>query len=86
MLAYHAFYLANPVMVNSELIDKTDMGSELDLMYTYKILPELTLQVGASHYITTETFRKVKGVNGSEIRTPYWVWTMITFTPELFKN
>jgi len=86
MLAYHAFYLANPVVVKSEVIDNTDMGSEFDLMYTYKILPELTLQAGASHYITTETFKKVKGVNGSEIRTPYWVWTMITFTPELFKS
>jgi hypothetical protein len=86
MLAYHAFYLANPVMVKTELIDNTDMGSEFDLMYTYKILPELTLQAGASYYITTETFEKVKGVNGSDILAPYWVWTMITFTPELFKS
>jgi len=86
MLAYHKFYLANPVMVKSELIDNMDMGSEFDLMYTYKILPELKLQAGASYYMTTETLKKVKAVDGTDIRSPYWVWTMITFTPELFKN
>lgn len=86
MLSYHKFYLANPVMAKSEVIDNTDLGSEVDLMYTYKILPELTLQAGASYYVTTETFKQVKGVDGSEIRTPYWIWTMLTFSPELFKS
>jgi len=82
---YHKFYLANPVMVGVEIIDNTDLGSEVDLMYTYKILKDLVLQAGVSYYFTTETLEKVKGV-GSNIQSPYWVWTMITFSPELFTS
>ncbi len=83
---YHKFYLANPVLIQGDVMDNTDLGSEVDLMYTYKIMKELVLQAGVSYYFTTESLEKVKKVDGSDIRSPYWVWTMITFTPELFSS
>ncbi len=41
---YHKFYLANPVMVGAIIVDDTDLGSEVDLMYTYKIMDMLTFR------------------------------------------
>ncbi len=83
---YHKFYLANPVLINAKVIDDTDLGSEVDLMYTYKILKDLVLQAGFSYYFTTNTVEQVKKVSNTSIRSPYWGWVMITFTPELFHS
>ena len=83
---YHKFYLANPVLLGTDIVDNTDLGHEIDLMYTYNILPEIVLQAGISYYFTTGTLEKVKKVDGTGIRSPYWIWTMITFKPNLFKN
>lgn len=83
---YHKFYLANPVLIGTTVIDDTDLGSEVDLMYTYKILKDLVLQAGFSYYFTTNTVEQVKKVSNTSIRSPYWGWVMITFTPELFNS
>jgi hypothetical protein len=83
---YHKFYLANPVLVKNEVIDDTDLGSEVDLVYTYKILKSLVLQAGASYYFTSGTLEKIKAVDGGDIRPPIYAWTMITFTPTLFQT
>ena len=83
---YHKFYLANAVKIAGGTMDDTDLGSEVDLMYTYKIMDMLVLQAGASYYFTTSSFEKVKKVDATDIRSPFWIWTMLTFTPELFKK
>ena len=83
---YHKFYLANPVLVGGAVIDDKDLGSEVDLMYTYKILDEVKLQAGFSYYFTTETLKEVKHVSATEVNSPYWAWVMITFSPELFSS
>lgn len=83
---YHKFYLANPILIGGAVVDDTDLGSEVDLMYNYKILKDLSLQAGASYYFTTSTLDKVKKVSGTTSRSPYWVWVMITFSPELFSS
>lgn len=85
-LYYHKFYLANPVMIGAELVDNTDLGSEIDLMYTGKLMKDLVVQAGVSYYLTTESLEKVKKVNRTDLRSPYWAWVMITFTPELFST
>ena len=83
---YHKFYLANPVLVGGAVIDNTDLGSEVDLMYTYKMLHDVSLQAGFSYYFTTETLKEVKKVSATAVNSPYWAWVMITFTPELFSS
>ena len=82
----HKFYLANPVLVGGAVIDDKDLGSEVDLMYTYKILKDVSLQAGFSYYFTTETLKEVKRVSATDVNSPYWAWAMITFKPELFKS
>lgn len=81
---YHKFYLANPVMLGSEVVTDRDLGSEADLMYTFRPMKELMLQAGISYYFTTPTFKGIKGLGDTPIREPYWVWAMVTFTPNLF--
>jgi hypothetical protein len=83
---YHKFYLANPVLIGEAVIDNTDLGSEVDLMYTYKILTDLSLQAGCSYYFSTETLKEVKKVSAMEVNSPYWAWVMVTFSPELFSS
>jgi hypothetical protein len=83
---YHFFSLAGPVLISNEVIDDKDLGSELDLVYVYRVMPELTVQAGFSRYFTSSTLEKVKKVSGSPIHTPYWAYVMLTFTPELFNT
>lgn len=82
---YVYFMAANPVYAGDENTDK-NLGGEIDLMYTYKIMKELTLQAGFSYFMMTETLEKMRGVYGTEYQSPYWAWVMVTFTPELFST
>lgn len=86
LLSFHKFYLSNPVLIKGEPSSDQDLGSELDLMYTYKPMKELSLQAGFSYYFTTETLEGVKNVQASDIHSPYWGWVMLTFTPKLFTS
>ena len=86
LLMFHKFYLANSVMLGQTVVDDKDLGAELDMMYTYKPMPELKVQAGFSYYFTTSTLEKVKGVDGVDLNSPYWGWVMLTFTPKLFSS
>ncbi len=83
---YHFFSLANSVALGSDIIDDKNLGSELDLRYTYKIMPELNLQAGFSCYFVTESLEKIKGVGVGDSSSPYWAWVMLTFKPTLFTS
>jgi hypothetical protein len=81
---YHFFSLANSVKLATEIVDDKNLGSELDLRYTYKIMPEINMQAGFSYYFVTESLEKIKGVGVGNSSPPYWAWVMITFKPTLF--
>lgn len=83
---FHKFYLANPVFVGEGLSGDQDLGSEIDLMYTFKAMKELVVQAGFSYYFTTNTLEQVKGVSSVETNSPYWGWVMLTFSPQLFSS
>jgi hypothetical protein len=83
---YHFFSLANSVKVNAGIINDKNLGSELDLRYTCKVMPELNLQAGFSYYFVTETLEKIKGIGVGESSPPYWAWVMLTFKPTLFTS
>lgn len=86
LVMFHKFYLANAVMLGEKLVDDKDLGGELDMMYTFKPMPELKVQAGFSYYFTTTTLEQVKRVDGTDIQAPYWGWVMLTFTPRLFSS
>lgn len=59
------------------------MGFELDAVYVRKLTPEVTLHVGASMLLGTETLTTIRSGNQ---KFNQWAWTMITFKPTLFDS
>lgn len=59
------------------------MGFELDAVYVRKLAPAVTLHVGASALIASETMTSIRPGNESFNQ---WAWTMITFKPTLFDS
>mgnify|MGYP001804098346 CR=1 FL=1 len=59
------------------------MGFELDAVYVRKLAPAVTLHVGASALLGTETLTTIRPGNQ---KFNQWAWTMITFKPTLFDS
>ncbi|MEM9929327.1 MAG: alginate export family protein, partial [Bacteroidota bacterium] len=59
------------------------MGFELDAVYVRKLSPAVTLHVGASALMGTETLTTLRPGNQ---KFNQWAWTMITFSPTLFDS
>jgi hypothetical protein len=59
------------------------MGFELDAVYVRKLAPAVTLHVGASVLLGTETLTTIRPGNQ---KFNQWAWTMITFKPTLFDS
>ncbi|WP_116107595.1 alginate export family protein [Lewinella sp. IMCC34191] len=59
------------------------MGTELDLVYVRKLAETVTLHVGYSHLLGTETLTTLRPGNR---KSNNWAWTMITFQPTLLKT
>ncbi|MFU8844766.1 MAG: alginate export family protein [Bacteroidales bacterium] len=85
---YHYFRLqsrvADPANVTMAL-DKT-LGSELDLSFRIKILPEIRLDGGFSMMLPSESLEKIQKITPGESRFAYWGWLMLTVKPVLFKG
>jgi len=59
------------------------MGFELDAVYVRKLAPAVTLHVGASALLGSETLTTIRPGNQ---KFNQWAWTMITFKPTLFDS
>ncbi|MEL7160651.1 MAG: alginate export family protein [Bacteroidota bacterium] len=59
------------------------MGFELDAVYVRKLAPAVTLHVGASALLGTETLTTLRPGNETFNQ---WAWTMITFKPSLYDS
>jgi hypothetical protein len=88
-LNYHLFSTSekvfkqiNPVSNEREYYDQS-LGSEIDLIYTYKVSKELVIKTGFSYYLSNSTIESFKGVQG-DVGSPYWGWVMFSFKPTLF--
>jgi hypothetical protein len=82
----HFFSLANSVRIADDIINDKNLGTEIDTRYTFTLKEDFSLNVGFSYYFTTDTFIKVKAGEMANIRQPYWVWTMLTYTPKIFSS
>lgn len=61
----------------------SSMGFELDAVFVKKLAPAVTLHVGASALLGSETLTTLRA--GNE-KFNQWAWTMITFKPTLFDS
>ena len=85
---YHMFQTQQDVVADAatgELYDK-NLGSEIDIIYTYKINKEINIKAGYHTAFVSETLESFKGVTVGESETPHWFWLMFTFKPKLFSS
>jgi len=85
-LQYHNFAsngnvqdLANPTQAM-----KKGLGSELDLVFQYRISDQVQFDGGYSKYFSTATMETVRG--GSKNASNSWGWLMVTFKPVFYKT
>ena len=82
-IAYHLFYLANPVadpLSEGRYLDGS-LGSEIDVAYTHTFSKSIELSGGFCYYVRNETFDKIKYANPDNAEDPYFGWVMLTFKP-----
>ncbi len=81
-VTYHHFSTTQDVAVGDSM--KKGLGSEVDITFTYPILPYVTLQGGYSTMFGTEAFSVAKG--GDYNRWQDWGWLSLNINPLIFKS
>lgn len=77
--------LADPVNP-TEALDK-NLGTELDMFFSFNLTKGVIFKGGYSHMFGTETMEVLKGsVANSKDETSNWAYAMVIFKPTLFKN
>ncbi|MDD2386531.1 MAG: alginate export family protein [Bacteroidales bacterium] len=90
-LTYHIFSTSEKVLKeidpiqNERIYYNQSLGSEIDMVYTYKINKELVVKSGLSYYFTNSTIESFKGIKG-DVGLPFWGWIMLSFKPTLFEK
>lgn len=62
-------------------VDK-NLGTELDLVYIYKVKKSIKWQLGFSEMFTTSSMNKVKGGVANAAEFQGWAWTALVITPQ----
>ena len=64
--------------------DDNYLGTEIDLVFGYKIADQIDFQAGYSHMFASNTMEVLKG--GNRNNTTNWAWAMFVFKPKLFTH
>lgn len=82
IVAPHIFSSAANVVDGFNEKMSNNLGTEIDLVFGYKIENNIKLQVGYSQMFATETMEVLKG--GNKNNSNNWAWAMFVFKPKLF--
>jgi len=85
-LTYHIFSSAQDVANPDGGYYDKGLGSELDMMYMFKLNKDINFRAGYHLAFPSETMEIFKGVEPGTAKTPQWFWVMFTFKPTLFSN
>ena len=85
-LTYHIFSSAQDVENPDGGYYDKGLGSELDMIYTFKIAKDISIKAGYHLAFPSETMEIFKGVEPGSSQTPQWFWLMFNFKPTLFSN
>jgi hypothetical protein len=79
--AIHEFYspvsIISPADPTANLTSR--LGTEIDLVFGYKLSEDLKIQAGYSHLFATSSMEIIKG--GSKDQVTNWAWLMLSFNP-----
>ena len=81
LIAPHIFSSTETVLNDTEEKDNY-LGTEIDVVATYKIHKFITANLGYSQLFGSDTMETLKG--GNPNRTQNWAWAMITVKPAIF--
>jgi len=84
-VAYHNFSLDKEYLKTGEKVDKA-LGSEIDIVLSYKLSKSASIATGYSTYFTTESIEKIKNITVGTSETPSFAYVQLIFTPEIFKQ
>jgi hypothetical protein len=79
----HIFSAAADIYDGSEKMDN-NLGTEIDLVFGYKIASDIMLNAGYSKMFATDSMEALKG--GDKDENNSWAWLMFTFKPKLFSS
>lgn len=79
-LAFHNFSTAADMPGNTE----KQLGNELDISFSYKVLENASIKAGYSHLFASEGMEVLKGNADGNINN--WGWVMLIIKPTLFTN
>jgi len=65
---------------------KKSLGSEIDLMYVYKPVNNLELNVAYCFFLPTETMERFDGLKAGTSRFAQYAYIMITYKPNFFNS
>ena len=78
--AIHNFAAAEDI---NDTADK-QLGTEVDLVYSYKLQKDIGFKVGYSHMFASDSMELLKGTTSDN--TNNWGWIMVTVNPTLFSS
>ncbi len=72
---------------NADLLGNADtyLGTEVDLVYSQKLIKDVSLNVGYSHMFASESMSLIKGGRPND-NTNNWGWVQLIINPNLFKT
>ncbi|GAL65780.1 alginate export family protein [Jejuia pallidilutea] len=78
---------AHYFLANANLIDDADkyLGTEIDLVYTNKLMKNVKLNIGYSHMFASDSMSLIKGGIPND-NTNNWGWAQLIINPTLFKS
>jgi len=79
-VALHNFSAAADMGPNVD----TQLGNELDLVYTHKLNKEIAFKAGYSHLFASDGMEALK--TNTDGNTNNWAWAMLIIKPTLFSN
>jgi len=65
---------------------KKSLGSEIDLMYVYKPIPNLELNAAYCFFLPTETMERYDGLKPGTSKFAQYAYIMITYKPNFFST
>jgi hypothetical protein len=83
---FHLFRTQQDVPIDAQNNYDRNLGSELDIMYTYKINKQINIKAGYHIAFPSETLEAFKNVAIGESETPQWLWLAFTFKPTFFEK